>query len=29
MAIAMGFTRLRQLGLFDCLPRIEKIAIKA
>jgi len=27
MAIALGFTWLRQLGLFDCLPRIEEIAI--
>jgi len=29
MAIALGFTWPRQLGLFDCLPCIETIAIKA
>jgi len=29
MAIALGFTWLGQLDLFDCLPRIETIAIQA
>jgi hypothetical protein len=29
MAIALGFTWLRQLGLFDDLPCLETIAIQA